>query len=382
MEKAERAEIKSRGRVRFIVLNSMRIILLVALFLGWNWQRYLILTVSLIGLLVTFLPAIFARVFKTELPASFEIITLLFVYGILYVGEVRGIYEQFWIVGFLLRLLASVIFGFVGLAVAYALYKQEKVRGPPVAIAFFAFCFAVSVGALWEVFEFVLDNTLGFRLQKGGFDIMKDLISYFVGASIVAIAGYVYLKRGRINLISALVEKVVERNAPKWGIAAHPEQMRARIKTLINEGEAHKTEFKSTLRTNVHTGQADKIVEHAALKTMAGYLNSDGGTLLIGVDDSKQIVGIDKDNFPSHDKMGLYLTNLIKEHIGAEFLPLINFEIVEIDGKHLLKIDCGKSDKEVFFKAGKDEHFYVRNGPSTATLSGSALVDYISRRFR
>src|SRR3989344_7209960 len=108
------------GRVRFIVLNSMRVILLLALFFGWYGQRYLILTVSLIGLVITFLPFIFSRLFRVELPAGFEIITLLFVYGLLYIGEVKGIYEHYWIFGVLLKSLASIIFGFVGMAAAYA----------------------------------------------------------------------------------------------------------------------------------------------------------------------------------------------------------------------------------------------------------------------
>ena len=132
----------------------------------------------------------------------------------------------------------------------------------------------------------------------------------------------------------------------------------------------------------MHTNQLDKNVEHASLKTIAGYMNAQGGTLLVGVDDNKQVVGLEKDNFPSHDKLGLHLTNLIKEYIGAEYLPFIDFELLEIEGKHILKVDCKKSNKEVFVRDGKDEHFYVRNGPSTGTLTGSALVDYISNRFR
>jgi len=370
------------GRVRFIVLNSMRVILFLALFFGWYGQRYLILTVSLIGLAITFLPVIFSRLFRVELPASFEIITLLFVYGLLYIGEVKGIYEHYWIVGVLLKSLASIIFGFVGMAAAYALYKQEKVQGPPLAIAFFAFCFALSIGTLWEIFEFALDNMFDFSLQGGSFDTMKDLLSYLAGAIVVSGAGYFYLKKGRILLISSFIEKIVERNASKLGIAAQPEHTVQRIKTLIQNGENHKVEFKSSLRTNMHTNQLDKNVEHASLKTIAGYLNSEGGTLLVGVDDNKQVVGLEKDNFQSHDKLGLHLTNIIKEYIGAEYLPFINFELLDIDGKHILKVDCKKSNKEVFVRDGKEEHFYVRNGPSTGTLTGSALVDYIGNRFR
>jgi len=374
-------EHRGGGKIRLVVMNGMRLILLLALIVGLVRGRYLILIISIVGLIATFLPAVLKKVFKVDVPAGFEIVALLFVYGLLYVGEVKGVYEQFWIFGVLLKLLASVILGFIGLAALYALYKQEKIQGPPLVIAFFAFCFAVAVGALWELFEFSLDNLFGFTLQKAGLDTMKDLASYVVGAGIVSIAGYRYLKRGRIIVISNLVEKVVARNASRLGIAANPEHVKEHVKKLISDGENHHVEFKSTLRTNLYTGQIDKSVEHAALKTVAGYLNSDGGTLLVGVDDKKEIGGLEKDNFPSQDKLSLHLTNLIKEHIGAEYLPFIDMDIVDVDGKNVLKVECKKSPKKVFLKMGKDEHFYVRNGPSTATLTGSSLVDYIAQRF-
>ncbi len=372
----------SGGKTRLIVMNSMRIILLIALGIGFFRQRNLILTVAIIGLIITFLPTIISRLFKFEVPAGYEIVSLLFVYGLLYMGEVKGFYEQFWIVGFLLKLLASIIFGLVGLAALHTLYREEKVHGSPLIIAFFAFCFAVSIGALWEMFEFLLDIVFEFSLQKSGFDTMKDMASYIVGAIIVSGAGYFYLKQGRVMLISAIVEKLIRRNASRLGIPSNQDNIKEHVRRLIGEGENSKVEFKSTLRTNLHTNQIDRGVEHAALKTVAGYLNSDGGTLLIGVDDAKQVIGIEKDNFPSNDKLGLHMTNLIKESIGPEYLPFIVFDMIDIDGKHVLKIDCKKSDKEVFVKIGKEEHFYVRNGPSTATLTGSSLVEYITNRFR
>ncbi|EKD26598.1 MAG: hypothetical protein ACD_79C01103G0001 [uncultured bacterium] len=79
---------------------------------------------------------------------------------------------------------------------------------------------------------------------------------------------------------------------------------------LISKGEGQHIEFKSTLRMNLHTMKPDREMEFAVLKTIAGFLNSEGGTLLIGLNDQGEIIGIKNDNFTNKDKMMLHLTNL------------------------------------------------------------------------
>ena len=182
--------------------------------------------------------------------------------------------------------------------------------------------------------------------------------------------------------MSAFVERAVGRYSHLLSNDTNTETPHERVKKLIKEGESKKVEFKSSLRTNMFTNQVDKNVEHASLKTIAAYLNSDGGTLLIGVGDKGEIAGIEKDNFVSHDKLSLHFTNLLKEHLGPEFLPFVDHKILEMDGKNIVAVECKKSPKEAFLKIGKDEHFYVRNGPASIPMAGSSLIDYITHRFR
>jgi hypothetical protein len=76
------------------------------------------------------------------------------------------------------------------------------------------------------------------------------------------------------------------------------------IADLIAGGETRAVEFKSTLRMNLHTGQVDDKIQVSALKTIAGFLNAKGGTLLIGVADNGEVLGLDADGFqrrPSRD---------------------------------------------------------------------------------
>ncbi len=154
------------------------------------------------------------------------------------------------------------------------------------------------------------------------------------------------------------------------------------ILELIRRGESKKLEFKSTLRMNLISGKPDWNIEHAVLKTIVAYLNTDGGVLLVGVSNSGEVLGIKNDGFPNEDKFLLHFKQLIKQHIGLNYAPMIEYTLVPVNGKKVLEIDCKKSDEAVFLKPDKnDEEFYIRIGPSSERLAGSKLIEYVSRRY-
>lgn len=153
------------------------------------------------------------------------------------------------------------------------------------------------------------------------------------------------------------------------------------VSELLAEGESLAVEFKSTLRTNLHTGQSDDKIQLSALKTIAGFLNNNGGTLLIGVADDGEVLGLDADNFPNEDKYGLHLVNLISDRIGQVFLPYIHPHFLDQDGKRVLAIRCERGPKAAFVKDGQLQRFFVRGGNATAELQGSAVPDYVKQRF-
>lgn len=153
------------------------------------------------------------------------------------------------------------------------------------------------------------------------------------------------------------------------------------VAELIAEGENGAVEFKSTLRTNLHTGQADEKMQLSVLKTIAGFLNNRGGTLLIGVSDDGTPVGVAADNFPNEDKMGLHLVNLIRDRIGDIFLPYVHPHFEEQDGTRVLAIRCETGPKPAFVKDGQVQRFFVRGGNATAELSGGSVTDYVKQRF-
>jgi hypothetical protein len=151
--------------------------------------------------------------------------------------------------------------------------------------------------------------------------------------------------------------------------------------TLLQAGEGPKVEYKSTLRINLHTGQHDPKVEAAVLKTIAGFLNSEGGHLIIGVNDSGKVLGVEADGFPSDDKMTLHLVNLIKARLGPANMMFVDNHYEQIDGKRVLIVNCRPALQPVFVQEGEHGRFFVRTLAATSELSGHHQIHYINAHF-
>ncbi len=149
----------------------------------------------------------------------------------------------------------------------------------------------------------------------------------------------------------------------------------------IMSGESEAVEFKSTLRINLHTSNKDPKMELAVLKTMAGFLNSNGGTLIIGIADDGSPVGIEADGFPNEDKMSLHLINIIKSRMGIPALTNINVNFDDYEDTRVMVVKCHKSPIAVFVQDVDIQKFYVRTGPATTELAASQTFEYIKHRF-
>ncbi len=152
------------------------------------------------------------------------------------------------------------------------------------------------------------------------------------------------------------------------------------VQSLIAKGENRYVEFKSTLRMNLHSKKPGKEIELAWLKGVAAFLNTDGGTLLLGVTDAGEITGLEQDVFENEDKCRLHFKNLIAAHIGAELSKHIRFVLVPVEGKTVGIVHCSRSAEPVFLKNGNKEAFYIRNGPSSDELPVSKALKYIKHR--
>jgi len=153
------------------------------------------------------------------------------------------------------------------------------------------------------------------------------------------------------------------------------------IEKIIEAGESTTVEFKSTLRWNIKAKRIDKKMEHAVLKSIVAFLNTDGGTLLVGVEDDGNLLGIELDDFPNEDKYLLHFTNLVNGKIGKEISEFIKYELKNAKDQKVLFVKCAKSPTPVLLNFDKQEEFYVRTGPASVALSMSQMLGYIKTRF-
>ena len=154
------------------------------------------------------------------------------------------------------------------------------------------------------------------------------------------------------------------------------------IVTIIRTGENDSTEFKSTLRWDIRAGKTNQAIEHAALKTIAAFLNSDGGNLLIGVRDDGSIEGIETDKFVNEDKFLLHLWTLIRTCMGRDVSPYVRTILEKQGDKTVCLVRCRPCNRPVFLRqAGFNEEFFIRVGPSSNALDISEALKYMTDRF-
>ncbi len=171
--------------------------------------------------LLTALPVLILRRLEVFIPPEFEVITIGFVVAALWLGETRDFYGRFWWWDLALHTTSGVLLGILGFLLVYVLnaLPQLDMHLRPGFIAFFAFCFAVAVGALWEIFEFAMDTLAGLNMQKpflgapsGLTDTMWDLIVDSVGAFVLSLVGYWYMKRGMTSFIERWIQRFIDSN--------------------------------------------------------------------------------------------------------------------------------------------------------------------------
>ena len=169
-----------------------------------------------------------------------------------------------------------------------------------------------------------------------------------------------------------------------WKVGRYLNAHLDELEVLIGGGESDTVEFKATLRKNLFTGEKDPAILNASLKTIASFLNTEGGTLAIGVTDDgspkEDIVALDE--LETEDKYLRHLFSKMKETFGEATAAGVTAGFERLGGTPVCVVRCSKSKVPVFAVVRKDaEEFFVRNGPSTLSLSIRAAIGYIRQRF-
>ncbi len=244
-------------------------------------------------------------------------------------------------------------------------FSDEK----PALVSLEAFTFGVAIYSIGVMICRYIDEIINVT----DFDLLFDgMLAVTLGCLFISL----YFIIEKKTLFKHTVFNFMYVNSDVLGVCQESDILE--VRTVIAKGESDTAEFKSTLRTNLQTGEKDKRMEKAVLKTIVAFLNSNGGTLLIGVNDDGDIIGIDEESFDNRDKMNLHMTNLISSQIGDEFIPYIRFKLVSFDEKAVMMVSCKKCPQPVFLRDGKAEIYYVRSGPSSVELAGSDMLKYIA----
>ena len=244
----------------YFVLRLSVVLMLVAQFFNQNYENVLLCVLTLV---LFMLPSAFERRLHIDLPDTLEIIILLFIYAAEILGEIRAYYIQFPYWDTMLHTLNGFLCAAIGFSLVDLLNRQERfsLSLSPFFMAVVAFCFSMTIGVLWEFFEFAMDHLVLFDMQKdtvldtistvmldpgggtkavvvsgikdtilvledgtrmslglGGYldvgivDTMKDLFVNFIGAVVFSTVGYFYVKsRGKGKFARRFIPQVVDK---------------------------------------------------------------------------------------------------------------------------------------------------------------------------
>jgi uncharacterized membrane protein YjdF len=213
------------GRAHFAVLVVLELVMaaqLTVLLLREEWAQ----GAFVIGIMAVILAPALLRRLSVEIPSEVALAAVLFVFATLFLGEVRDWYERFWWWDAALHTTSGLLLGLLGFIIVYMLNEDKAVdlHMRPAFVALFAFFFAVGLGAIWEVFEFAMDEWAGTTMQpptasdpSGLTDTMQDLIVDTIGAGVVSLWGWRYLKRPHRQRIDSWAARFIARYPRVFG---------------------------------------------------------------------------------------------------------------------------------------------------------------------
>lgn len=194
------------------------------------------------------------------------------------------------------------------------------------------------------------------------------------------VGAFDYISKGRSDLHTELPIRVAR------ALAQPPPE--GQLIELLEHGEDAGVEFKSSARWDVRQGKPSRDLEAVIVKTIAGFLNSEaGGVLLIGIDDSGKVVGLQPDykTLRRQDRDGFeaFLTALLLDAFGKDVSPCIHIDFHGLDGRDVCRVTAKSSPRAVFVPDGDGgENLYLRTGNSTRLLSTREAIDYCRVRWK
>lgn len=186
-------------------------LLLAGVILAYLYDRPQLVFVALLMLAISLVPHYVKGVHNIHIPLVFVYGAIVFIFASITLGQFNEFYDKFHWYDAVLHFISATVFGIVGFLILYIFYSTNRLRIPHALIILFAFSFAVMIGVIWEILEFILDRTIGTNLQVNSLeDTMVDMILNTVGGLAASVVGYLYLKKIPVPYIEDTVHQFTE----------------------------------------------------------------------------------------------------------------------------------------------------------------------------
>ena len=195
--------------------------------------------------------------------------------------------------------------------------------------------------------------------------------------SLWEIDNYEEFLKERRKLIAEEINKFIN----KFMVEEGKVKEKISLQEYLTSGESTILEFKSSARWDYYQEKVNKELEFVIIKTVAAFMNTEGGTLLIGITDDEEIIGIENDlktlKKKNQDGYELLLNDLISHYIGAEYSLYINIYFDVFQEKTVCIIEIENSSQAIFIKKQNMKEFYIKQGNSTRLLDSEETHRYI-----
>jgi len=204
------------------ITGALQLILLTEAVFAILGQRWFTAFLTVMIVAITFFPLLFERRLHIQITPELQLAAIGFIFASLFLGEIRDFYARFWWWDIFLHTISGFLLVILGFLLVHVMNETERINVimKPGFVAFFAFMFALGVGALWEIFEFSMDLFFGMNMQKPMFgdlsgltDTMCDLIVDALGALVISVMGWRYLRNPQEqSFLERWIDAFIERN--------------------------------------------------------------------------------------------------------------------------------------------------------------------------
>jgi hypothetical protein len=176
-------------------------------------QKWELFFSSLVVLILLLIPLFFEKKIGFKLPIEIEIALAIFIFLSVFMGRAKEFYYKFWWWDIALHSGSAIILGFIGFTIIYLMYSAHKIKAKPITLAVFSLFFAMAIGAIWEVFEFFMDQLFNLQMQDNSLtDTMIDLIVDGIGAIFASTIGFFYFKSTKVPPFQRIINRIRKNN--------------------------------------------------------------------------------------------------------------------------------------------------------------------------